>query len=228
SDGDGIADSSDNCPNNSNTDQADADNDGIGDVCEGACNFPTTGNALFDTCVCNYTISNVGKWYSGGSVKDRFNTVGSNQCSDEYDTVCDIAIPNGAEDIGTFATNSYLYFLNTAVTPGEHYKCLNTGSGFYSSAHTPPAIDSDNDGIADNADAFPSDPTETVDTDNDGVGDNADTDDDNDGVLDGDDPAPKDPNIPNRYQPQSPNQDAVIIDDSETNTEQNSNHGVSW
>ena len=34
SDGDGVLDGSDNCPNDSNTDQADADNDGIGDVCD--------------------------------------------------------------------------------------------------------------------------------------------------------------------------------------------------
>ena len=35
-------------------------------------------------------------------------------------------------------------------------------------------MDSDNDGVGDNADAFPSDPLETMDTDADGVGDNAD------------------------------------------------------
>ena len=35
-------------------------------------------------------------------------------------------------------------------------------------------MDTDNDGVGDNADAFPTDPTESVDTDNDGVGDNAD------------------------------------------------------
>jgi hypothetical protein len=35
-------------------------------------------------------------------------------------------------------------------------------------------VDTDSDGVGNNADAFPSDPTETVDTDSDGVGDNAD------------------------------------------------------
>ena len=38
--------------------------------------------------------------------------------------------------------------------------------------------------VADNADAFPLDPAETLDTDNDGIGNNADTDDDDDGVDD--------------------------------------------
>lgn len=44
--------------------------------------------------------------------------------------------------------------------------------------------DIDNDGIPDQYDAFPYDPTETTDTDSDGIGDNADTDDDNDGMPD--------------------------------------------
>ncbi len=40
--------------------------------------------------------------------------------------------------------------------------------------------DRDGDGVADNRDAFPDDPTETLDTDGDGVGNHADTDDDGD------------------------------------------------
>jgi hypothetical protein len=36
-------------------------------------------------------------------------------------------------------------------------------------------IDSDGDGVGDNADAFPNDPTETVDSNGDGIGDNTDT-----------------------------------------------------
>jgi hypothetical protein len=52
--------------------------------------------------------------------------------------------------------------------------------------------DADGDGIADSADAFPLDATETVDTDSDGTGNNADTDDDNDGVEDTSDAFPLD------------------------------------
>ena len=44
--------------------------------------------------------------------------------------------------------------------------------------------DSDLDGVGDLADAFPDDPFETIDTDSDGVGDNADADDDGDGIDD--------------------------------------------
>jgi len=64
-------------------------------------------------------------------------------------------------------------------------------------------LDTDNDGIGDNADtdrdgdgvdnlsdAFPTDPTEYLDTDGDTIGNNADTDDDGDGVADTDDAFP--------------------------------------
>ncbi|MDH3831916.1 MAG: tandem-95 repeat protein, partial [Gammaproteobacteria bacterium] len=44
--------------------------------------------------------------------------------------------------------------------------------------------DTDGDGLRDDVDAFPNDPTETVDFDGDGIGNNADPDDDNDGMPD--------------------------------------------
>ena len=44
--------------------------------------------------------------------------------------------------------------------------------------------DDDNDGVSDEDDAFPTDPDESVDTDGDGIGNNADPDDDNDGFTD--------------------------------------------
>lgn len=45
-------------------------------------------------------------------------------------------------------------------------------------------IDTDQDGVIDERDAFPEDPSETYDTDGDGIGNNADQDDDNDGIPD--------------------------------------------
>jgi len=72
-------------------------------------------------------------------------------------------------------------------------------------AAEPPAVDTDGDGIADDADTdddndgvddssdvFPLDATEDTDTDSDGIGNNADSDDDNDGVNDGSDAFPLD------------------------------------
>ncbi|MEE2672842.1 MAG: exo-alpha-sialidase [Myxococcota bacterium] len=53
-------------------------------------------------------------------------------------------------------------------------------------------LDSDGDGVGDNLDAFPLDATEQVDTDGDGLGNNADPDDDDDGLPDGDDQDPLD------------------------------------
>ena len=46
------------------------------------------------------------------------------------------------------------------------------------------ANDSDGDGYPDDEDAFPNDPDEWLDTDGDGIGNNADTDDDGDGMSD--------------------------------------------
>ena len=45
-------------------------------------------------------------------------------------------------------------------------------------------LDTDGDGVEDNIDAFPLDPTEWSDTDSDGIGNNIDIDDDNDGFAD--------------------------------------------
>ena len=45
-------------------------------------------------------------------------------------------------------------------------------------------VDSDEDGVPDTQDAFPSNPTETTDTDGDGTGNNSDDDDDGDGMPD--------------------------------------------
>ena len=55
--------------------------------------------------------------------------------------------------------------------------------------------DYDSDNVDNSVDAFPYDPTESVDTDNDGIGNNADTDDDGDGVADVEDSDPLNPSI---------------------------------
>ncbi|MDQ8197862.1 thrombospondin type 3 repeat-containing protein [Pelagicoccus enzymogenes] len=77
------------------------------------------------------------------------------------------------------------------------YEVDTDGDGVADNADAFPAdptewVDSDGDGTGDNSDAFPSDPTEWSDNDGDLVGDNADLDDDNDGVADGEDAFPFD------------------------------------
>ncbi|MFQ3340476.1 MAG: gliding motility-associated-like protein, partial [Flavobacteriaceae bacterium] len=59
--------------------------------------------------------------------------------------------------------------LNSCITPSSSSSAVS---------------DSDGDGVDDNLDAFPNDPSEWIDTDLDGIGNNSDTDDDNDGYLD--------------------------------------------
>ena len=69
--------------------------------------------------------------------------------------------------------------------------------------------DSDQDGVGDNADAFPNDPNETTDSDGDGVGDNADQDEDNDGWNNTDEiDCQSDPNDPNSI-PQDTDGDGI-------------------
>jgi len=79
------------------------------------------------------------------------------------------------------------------LTNGEQltFKLTVTDAGGLSDTDTcvieitkPAAVDSDSDGVPDDQDAFPSDPTETIDSVDDSPGNNADPDDDNDGMAD--------------------------------------------
>jgi hypothetical protein len=54
SDNDGIVDSEDNCPTDANADQADADADGIGDVCDDTDNTPKTDRQLYEEYQADY------------------------------------------------------------------------------------------------------------------------------------------------------------------------------
>ena len=85
-------------------------------------------------------------------------------------TTCTIS---GVEEGKTY------YFAATA------YDGQNNESGYSNQVtFTVPMSDSDGDGVTDNQDAFPSDPSETTDSDSDGIGNNADKDDDNDQMPD--------------------------------------------
>ena len=172
-DDDTILDAADNCPLVKNTDQADNETDGRGDVCDPdddndgtadtADAFPldacattdTDGDGLPDTLVADCTTSRTA------------------DADDDDDTILD-------------AADNCPLVKNTDQADNE-----TDGRGDVCDP------DDDNDGTADTADAFPLDACATTDTDGDGLPDTlvagcttsrtADPDDDNDAVLDEDD-----------------------------------------
>jgi len=76
--------------------------------------------------------------------------------------------------------------------PTDNFEWLDSDNdGIGNNADT----DDDNDGVNDWEDEFPLDASESTDTDGDGIGNNADTDDDGDGVLDEDDLDPLDDEV---------------------------------
>ena len=80
----------------------------------------------------------------------------------------------------------------TNLEPGRTYYIAATAYDFSGNEsafsqeipYTVPFVDSDGDGVADELDAFPLDPNESMDTDGDGYGNNSDRDDDDDGMPD--------------------------------------------
>jgi hypothetical protein len=93
-------------------------------------------------------------------------------CATQYDT-CNAPVPA----LVRYGLDGHYYFLQAESMPVE---CINTVFGSpisgikecdYLLSDT---TDYDGDGVVDNLDAFPADPTETADTDGDGIGDNLD------------------------------------------------------
>ncbi len=89
-DGDGIDDNCDNCPSYYNPDQADANNDGIGNVCE----YPTNHSLISEIVVFDPFVSNDGAWTvrSGDWIYGTNSMIGS--ASAVGDVVHDFMLPN--------------------------------------------------------------------------------------------------------------------------------------
>ena len=76
-DGDGIMDGDDNCPNNPNANQLDSDNDGLGNVCDD-CDYDRYNDADDD-----------GRCANVDNCDNTYNPDQSNRDSDSYGDVCD-------------------------------------------------------------------------------------------------------------------------------------------
>ena len=193
-DGDGIPDSDDQYPldtdNDGTENDADTDDDGDG-VLDPEDDFPLDGAESTDT--------------DGDGIGNNADT------DDDGDGVADTddALPLDARDsvdtdgdgIGD-TTDAFPY--DAAETTdfdgdgiGDNADTDDDNDGVADNDDDYPfdagaSMDTDGDGVPDSLDLYPSNPMEWENTDGDGFGDNQDTDDDNDGVLDADDLFPKD------------------------------------
>ena len=209
SDGDGIADSDDNCPEVENPLQADHDisggidggnecdedddNDGMLDS-EDSCPLGDLGwNSTmiehdFDSDGCRDSTEDTDDDNDGVSdSQDNCHYVSnpgqSNHDADAVGDECDDDDDNdGTLDSEDDCPTGNVGWIPSEINDYDSDGCNNSED-----------LDDDNDGVEDVNDEFPLDPTESSDFDGDGIGDNADPDDDNDGVDDADDEFPADP-----------------------------------
>ncbi len=148
SDGDGICDNQDNCPDTFNADQLDSDNDGIGDACD-----TPTGNSCDDI---NVTESNGVFTVTGISDPIAFVKVYDASWTPLYDSGMLTGVTSHITP--SFENGSYIVTTQTFtaawatvcnevryidITGGNQNPCANAGG------------DSDNDGVCDNDDCQP-------------------------------------------------------------------------
>ena len=183
-DGDGLLDIEDNCPDYPNPDQIDTDLDDIGDVCDS----DDDNDGVLDTDDSSPlapTNDSDGDGVANNS--DAFPLDSTETTDTDGDGVGDNADAFPSDPTETVDTDG--------DGVGNNMDGDDDNDGVIDAEDASPldpTNDSDGDGLANNADAFPLDNTETTDTDGDGVGNNADVDDDGDGVVDTDDPYPLD------------------------------------
>ena len=203
SDGDGFADSDDNCPNISNPLQADNDisegrdggnecdedddNDGTIDI-EDNCPLGEIG---WNSTLLEHDSDSDGCRDSTEDIDDDNDGLYDTQDNCQY-------FPNPQQynhDVDTLGDGCDFDDDNDGVVDVED-DCPTGQVGVHSydfdqdGCHDDEDSDDDNDGIEDTDDAFPLDPSEWSDFDGDGIGDNSDTDDDSDGIEDTDDACP--------------------------------------
>ncbi|MBU1145946.1 thrombospondin type 3 repeat-containing protein [Patescibacteria group bacterium] len=173
SDGDGVIDKNDNCPNMANSDQTDTDNDGVGNVCDS----DDDNDGLTDTKEQEIGTDPLDSDTDDDGILDGQDncpkTANQNQADKDSD---------GIGDVCDSVDNS---------TPPP-----SSGGGSSS------PIDTDGDGVADGRDNCRTVANASqADNDKDGIGDACDSDDDNDGLSDTDEATlgtdPKNPDSDN-------------------------------
>jgi len=184
SDGDGIYNWSDNCPDVANSEQSNFDGDANGDVCDNDDDndlVPDTEDDLPLNPLESVDSDNDGIGDNADTDDDGDGTDDGQDAfpldpSEDTDTDGDGVGDNADTDDDGDGTDD----VQDAFPLDPSEDTDTDGDGVGDNADT----DDDDDGVADSDDAFPLDPTETEDYDGDGIGDNADPDDDNDGVMD--------------------------------------------
>ncbi|MDC0132007.1 thrombospondin type 3 repeat-containing protein, partial [Flavobacteriaceae bacterium] len=191
-DGDGVGDVCDNCKETANSNQLDTDGDGSGNACDDDDDndgvpdtqdaFPTNAQESVDS-----DGDGIGDEQDPDADNDGIadeddnciivaNTDQADMDNDGIGDVCDTdADGDGYSNVDETSCDSNP--LNASSTPSD----LDVD-------FIPDCIDSDidGDGYENTNDLFPLDKSEWIDSDNDGIGDNADKDDDNDNWLDTD------------------------------------------
>ena len=195
-DGDGIPDQTDNCQSSANPNQADADADGIGDVCDSDIDGDGFANSS-DNCPSTVNLDQAD-----------FDADGSGDLcdlDDDNDGVLDTDDAFPLDETETVDTDND-GIGNNADLDDDNDGVLDTDDAF--PLDETETIDTDNDGIGNNADQdddndtyldsnddFPLDSSEWIDTDGDGLGNNEDLNDDDDYCLDEDDNFPLDSSL---------------------------------
>lgn len=183
-DDDGVADGVDNCPSIANPEQADFDEDGLGNFCDSdddndgvedsqdAFPFDATEDTDSDQ-------DGIGD--NGDNCPVVANPDQVDQDQDGLGNACDGDDDNdGVDDeLDAFPLDSTETIDTDNDGIGNNADLDDDGDGVNDNSDAFPldsteSVDSDSDGVGDNGDAFPQDENETVDADGDGVGDNSD------------------------------------------------------